>query len=212
MSEDTGTSIQSQNLIADDVADEISAAMGEQMNGAVTPPTVVKPTHPAGSLAGSQTAGDNPPAAPDSPAQEPADTAGDSPAADDAPFADLQTPPGTTTGPEPAASQPEPGTPVAPEIDLPEEERGTGNFSELQEIKQAALSELSPLVEHLEQGPEDKFNTLLMMIRASDDASLVSPAYEAAKQIEDDKKRAQALLDVVNEVNYLTRPQPEDNQ
>lgn len=76
----------------------------------------------------------------------------------------------------------------------------------LHSIKHQALQELGPLVEHIEQEPEERFDTLMMMIRASDDASLVKSAYEAAQQIEDDNKKAQALLDVVNEVNYLTRP------
>lgn len=193
MVEDTGTSIQDQNLIADDVADEINSAMGEQMNGSVTPPTVVKPTHtppPAPAV-------EEPAAAPAEPtATEPADTQVEEPVVAPAEPVD-------DTGGEDQA-------PVMPEV--AEADRGTGNFSELQDIKQSALSELSPLVEHLEQGPEDRFNTLLMMIRASDDSSLVKPAYEAAQKIDDDKKRAQALLDVVNEVNYLTRPQPDSEQ
>ncbi|MCE7936404.1 hypothetical protein DYH10_01240 [Candidatus Saccharibacteria bacterium CPR2] len=77
---------------------------------------------------------------------------------------------------------------------------------DLQHIKDEALEKLRPLVDKLDQGPEEKFDTLLMLIRASDDKSLIKPAYEAAEAIEDDQKRAKALLDVVNEVNYLTQP------
>lgn len=76
---------------------------------------------------------------------------------------------------------------------------------ELLDIKQEALQQLSPLVGHLEQSPEEKFRTTMMMIQASDDQSLLREAYEAAKQIEDEKTRAQALLDVVNEINYFTQ-------
>lgn len=76
---------------------------------------------------------------------------------------------------------------------------------ELLDIKQEALAALSPLVGHLEQSPEEKFRTTMMMIQASDDQSLLREAYEAAKQIEDEKNRAQALLDVVNEINYFTQ-------
>lgn len=71
-------------------------------------------------------------------------------------------------------------------------------------IKQAALQNLKPLVGHLEQTPEEKFRTTMMMIQASDDQSLIPEAYEAAKRITDEKVRAQALLDVVNEINYFT--------
>ncbi len=76
---------------------------------------------------------------------------------------------------------------------------------ELLDIKQEALQALSPLVGHLEQSPEEKFRTTMMMIQASDDQSLLREAYEAAKAIEDDKNRAQALLDIINEINYFTQ-------
>ena len=45
----------------------------------------------------------------------------------------------------------------------------------------------------------------MMMIQASDDQTLLKDAYEAAKGITDEKTRAQALLDVVNEINYFTQ-------
>lgn len=75
---------------------------------------------------------------------------------------------------------------------------------DLVSIKQSALSQLSPLVGHLDQSPADKFRTLMMMIQAADDQSLIKEAYEAAQNIDDEKERAQALLDVVNEINYFT--------
>lgn len=76
---------------------------------------------------------------------------------------------------------------------------------ELLDIKQEALAALSPLVGHLEQSPEEKFRTTMMMIQASDDQTLLREAYEAAKNIQDEKGRAQALLDIVNEINYFTQ-------
>lgn len=75
---------------------------------------------------------------------------------------------------------------------------------ELMAIKQDALTALTPLVGSLDQTPEEKFKTTMMMIQASDDRSLVRAAYEAAQAIADEKVRAQALLDVVNEINYFT--------
>lgn len=72
-------------------------------------------------------------------------------------------------------------------------------------IKQQALQQLSPLVDHLEQTPEEEFRTTMMMIQASDDQSLLQKAYDAAQKIEDDKIRAQALLDIINEINYFTQ-------
>jgi hypothetical protein len=77
--------------------------------------------------------------------------------------------------------------------------------SDLLEIKKNALQQLSPLVGHLNQTPEEKFRTAMMMIQASDDQTLIPAAYEAAKEITDEKTRAQALLDIVNEINYFTQ-------
>jgi hypothetical protein len=76
---------------------------------------------------------------------------------------------------------------------------------DLLSIKQEALQQLSPLVSHLEQTPEEKFRTTMMMIQASDNQSLIKDAYESAKKITDEKVRAQALLDIVNEINYFTQ-------
>lgn len=72
-------------------------------------------------------------------------------------------------------------------------------------IKQDALQQLSPLVGHLNQTPEEKFRTTMMMIQASDNQALIKDAYAAAQSITDDKTRAQALLDIINEINYFTR-------
>lgn len=80
----------------------------------------------------------------------------------------------------------------------------TNTPSDLLSIKQEALKLLSPLVNHLEQTPEEKFHTTMMMMQATDDQSMVKAAYEAANAITDEKARAQALLDVINEVNYFT--------
>jgi len=72
-------------------------------------------------------------------------------------------------------------------------------------IKQQALKQLTPLVDHLDQSPEEKFRTTMMMIQAADDDTLIKTAYDAAQQITDEKTRAQALLDIVNEINYFTQ-------
>jgi hypothetical protein len=79
------------------------------------------------------------------------------------------------------------------------------NEDALVSIKEQALNNLAPLVNHLEQTPEEKFKTTMMLIQASDNSGLVKDAYEAANQITDEKIRAQALLDVVNEINYFTQ-------
>ena len=75
----------------------------------------------------------------------------------------------------------------------------------LLDIKQKALSQLSPLVSQLDQTPEEKFRTTMMMIQATDNQDLVKDAYAAAQEISDEKSKAQALLDIVNEINYFTQ-------
>ncbi len=77
--------------------------------------------------------------------------------------------------------------------------------AELMSIKQQALNQLQPMVSHLDQTPEEKFKTLMMMIQASDNKDLIKQAFDAAEQITDEKTKAQALLDIVNEINYFTR-------
>lgn len=74
----------------------------------------------------------------------------------------------------------------------------------LLELKQQALQQLTPLVDKLDQEPLEKFRTTMMMIQANDDKTLINSAFSTAQKIIDDKERAQALLDIINEINYFT--------
>jgi len=103
--------------------------------------------------------------------------------------------------PAPAAPEVIPPAPMASETSL----TSTTSGDDLVSLKQKALNDLSPLLSHLDQSPEDKFRTTMMMIQASDNQSLVPKAYEAANAIQDEKAKAQALLDVINEINYFTQ-------
>lgn len=76
--------------------------------------------------------------------------------------------------------------------------------SELDDIKKTALEELRPLVDKLDLPADEKFDTLLLIIRSTDDKSLVNAAHEAARAITDETKRAQALLDVIKEIDYFS--------
>jgi hypothetical protein len=100
-----------------------------------------------------------------------------------------------------------PAIPPLPTLDNfePTTPQTTAPSDTLLTIKQQALQQLSPLVSHLDQTPEEKFKTTMMMIQASDNQELLKDAYEAAQGIPDEKVRAQALLDVVNEINYFTQ-------
>lgn len=105
-------------------------------------------------------------------------------------------------------------SPVAPEpsasVPLSTTNTPASKPDDLLELKEEALHSLQPLVGHLDQTPEEKFKTTMMLIQATDNSSLVKEAYEAANRISDEKARAQALLDVVNEINYFTQHQPDE--
>ena len=105
----------------------------------------------------------------------------------------------------------EPATPIieTPSTSTPAPAPISGANGDLLSIKQNALQSLTPLLDKLEQTPEEKFRTTMMLIQASDDQSLVQVAYDAANSIADEKAKAQALLDVVNEINYFTQAKPQ---
>ena len=79
------------------------------------------------------------------------------------------------------------------------------NSGPLADIKKDALLELRPLVDKLNVSPEEKFDTYLLLIRSTDDTNLIAPAHEAAKAISDETRRAEALLDIVKEIDYLSQ-------
>jgi len=97
-------------------------------------------------------------------------------------------------------------TPVAaPVVTQPVEENATES---LESIKRDAIIELRPLVDKLDLSPEEKFDTYLLLIRSTDDVTLIAPAHEAARNIADEAKRAQALLDIIKEIDFLSNPAP----
>jgi hypothetical protein len=79
------------------------------------------------------------------------------------------------------------------------------NTTELEGIKTDALNELRPLIDHVDLAPEEKFDTYLMLIRSTDDSTLIAPAHTAAQGIGDEKRKAEALLDIIKEIDYLSK-------
>lgn len=92
-----------------------------------------------------------------------------------------------------------------PAIDMPSHTQSPQASGDLEEIKKQALAQLSPLVSKLDQSPEDKHKTLLMMIQSADNEDLLPEAYENAQKIADDTLKAEALLSIVNEINYFSQ-------
>jgi len=89
-----------------------------------------------------------------------------------------------------------------PPVDIsPSAENGS-----LESIKKDALIELRPLVDKLNLAPEEKFDIYLLLLRSTDDKALIEPAHEVARNIADEVRRAQALLDIIKEIDYLSSP------
>lgn len=76
--------------------------------------------------------------------------------------------------------------------------------SELDDIKKQALEQLRPLMEKVDLPATEKFDKYLMMLRATDDTSLIQPAFNTAQLITDDNDKAEALVDIINEINYVS--------
>lgn len=100
---------------------------------------------------------------------------------------------------EPAAMPP-----LTPPVPAPVAQPTASGTGELDTIKKEALGELRPLVDKLNVSAEEKFDTYLLLIRSTDDRALIAPAHEAAKSITDEARRAQALLDIIKEIDYLS--------
>ena len=100
---------------------------------------------------------------------------------------------------------PEPVTPT-PAVSAPAPAPATAADPALDTIKQTALNELRPLVDKLDVSPEEKFDTYLLLLRSTDDKTLIAPAHDAAVAIVDEARRAQALLDIIKEIDYLSNP------
>lgn len=105
--------------------------------------------------------------------------------------------PSPMAAPTPTPAEPELTIPTIPSIPAAADPA-------LESIKKDALEQLRPLVDKLDLEPSEKFDTLLLIIRSTDDKSLVQQAYESAKLIPDESKRAEALLDIIKEIDYFS--------
>jgi len=109
--------------------------------------------------------------------------------------------------PEPVET-PAPDSPQAPIVGYnpPADATPSQGNDDLESIKKEALLELRPLVDKLDLSPEEKFDIYLLLLRSTDDKTLIAPAYEAARGIADETRRAQTLLDIIKEIDYLSGP------
>lgn len=109
-----------------------------------------------------------------------------------------------------ATNQPttDPAAPVADTQQMPPPPSMPGapsGSSDLNSIKLDAVAMLKPLIGSLDISPEEKFEAMIEIIRASDDQDMIPMAFDNAKSITDNDKRAQALIDIINEINYINK-------
>lgn len=112
-----------------------------------------------------------------------------------------------TTSPEPILPEPVVSEPLPAPVEMPATPVAPASAGDLDVVKQDAITELRPLVDKLTLAPEEKFDTYLLLIRSTDDKTLIAPAHEAAKAIADETRRAQALLDIIKEIDFLSAQQ-----
>ena len=100
---------------------------------------------------------------------------------------------------------PTPTPPPAPKLEPVKPSAAPIPPADLATVKASALSALKPIIKSVDLPPDEKFYTYMMMIQATDDSSLVPPAFEAAGAIKSESQRAQALLDLIKEIEFLSR-------
>ena len=71
------------------------------------------------------------------------------------------------------------------------------------QVKQAALRDLIPLVDHLNMNPSQKSNFYRNIFDDLHDYTVLEPAYLAAKEIADETERAEALLYLVESIDKM---------
>ena len=73
----------------------------------------------------------------------------------------------------------------------------------MHQVKEAALRDLVPLLNHLTLDPTQKFNLYRDIFENLRDYTVLEPAYQAAKDISDETKRAEALLYLVESIDKM---------
>lgn len=111
-------------------------------------------------------------------------------------------PVGPFPAPEPEINLPEPPAPTVPEAPAPAPLDPTTGLN-VNQVKEAALRDLLPLVDKLNLGAKERFDLYCDAFKELRDYAVLEPAYLAARDIADEKERAEALLYVVNTIKNM---------
>ena len=101
--------------------------------------------------------------------------------------------------PEMTVSEPGPMM-TAPE---PVAEAPAESALNMRQVKEAALRDLTPLINRLNMDASQKFNLYKDIFENMRDYAVLEPAYYAAKEIADESERAEALLYLVEAIDKL---------
>lgn len=83
---------------------------------------------------------------------------------------------------------------------------------DLDRVKINALNEIRPILETVDILPEKKFTIYKDIIELTDDKACIEPAYNAARQITDEKERAEALLYIIEIIDNLGVKMPTEDK
>ncbi len=106
--------------------------------------------------------------------------------------------------PEPPANTPlKPLSSPAPEAIINEEIEPVPQSLNTSQVKKAALRDLVPLLDHLDMDSLHKFNLYRDIFEDIKDYTVLEPAYRVAREIADEKTRAEALLYLVEAIDKM---------
>ena len=83
---------------------------------------------------------------------------------------------------------------------------------DLDRVKINALNEIRPILETVDILPEKKFTIYKDIIELTDDKACIEPAYNAARQIAEEKERAEALLYIIEIIDDLGVKMPAEDK
>ncbi|MDL2363489.1 MAG: hypothetical protein QFB86_03875 [Patescibacteria group bacterium] len=74
-------------------------------------------------------------------------------------------------------------------------------IEQLEAIRNHALEMLVPLIDTLDDSPEQKFELLMTAARSSGSPALLQKVLETVQHFEQPREKAAAIVDLLNEVN-----------
>jgi hypothetical protein len=88
-----------------------------------------------------------------------------------------------------------------------EDSPSNASISKLQDARNKAMKALVPIINNItDVEPERRFDISLKAMRFTEDSSLVDSVLDAALAIKNESAKAEALVELINEIDYLESP------